>query len=248
RSMQAGERDGSALGGEEGSPEEVRATFPEAGQEEGSVLVTSASSGSFESVGCAARSASPSSGSNNNASDGETRKASSPSSSLAAESGVEAEELEVTLSMHTPVGETGVPVLEEDLVRSDSEPGPSTPGPYSTPTTTTCGLRRVHARPGSGNADPGTDSGDTAGSAAGSGLGSSSRSLGAWPWWSRLVAFDHRTLDEALSAACRQESEMDQYLEEKKATQKRSAPPFQRHDRKKAVYQSPQRLVAASSQ
>ncbi|MQL96318.1 hypothetical protein Taro_028992 [Colocasia esculenta] len=28
----------------------------------------------------------------------------------------------------------------------------------------------------------------------------------------RLVAFDHRTLDEALSAACRQEGEMEQYL------------------------------------
>ncbi|MQM19912.1 hypothetical protein Taro_052924 [Colocasia esculenta] len=36
----------------------------------------------------------------------------------------------------------------------------------------------------------------------------------------RLVAFDHRTLDEALSAACRQEGEMEQYLEEKKASQK----------------------------
>ncbi|MQM18061.1 hypothetical protein Taro_051045 [Colocasia esculenta] len=35
---------------------------------------------------------------------------------------------------------------------------------------------------------------------------------------SRLVAFDHHTLDEALSAACRQESEMEQYLEEKKAS------------------------------
>ncbi|MQL94438.1 hypothetical protein Taro_027093 [Colocasia esculenta] len=34
----------------------------------------------------------------------------------------------------------------------------------------------------------------------------------------RLVAFDHRTLDEALSAACRQEGEMEQYLEEKKAS------------------------------
>ncbi|MQM16417.1 hypothetical protein Taro_049372 [Colocasia esculenta] len=45
---------------------------------------------------------------------------------------------------------------------------------------------------------------------------------------SRLVAFEHRTLDEALSTACRQESEMDQYLEEKRAAQKRSAPPFQR--------------------
>ncbi|MQM09271.1 hypothetical protein Taro_042140 [Colocasia esculenta] len=64
----------------------------------------------------------------------------------------------------------------------------------------------------------------------------------------RLVAFDHRTLDEALSAAYRQESEMDQYLEEKRAAQKRSAPPFQRQDRKKAVYQSPQHPVAATSQ
>ncbi|MQM13980.1 hypothetical protein Taro_046909 [Colocasia esculenta] len=43
-----------------------------------------------------------------------------------------------------------------------------------------------------------------------------------------LVAFDHRTLDEALSAACRQKSEMDQYMEEKRAAQKRSVPPFQR--------------------
>ncbi|MQL91637.1 hypothetical protein Taro_024255 [Colocasia esculenta] len=34
----------------------------------------------------------------------------------------------------------------------------------------------------------------------------------------RLVAFDHRTLDEALSAAFRQEGEMEQYLEEKKAS------------------------------
>ncbi|MQL72150.1 hypothetical protein Taro_004483 [Colocasia esculenta] len=34
----------------------------------------------------------------------------------------------------------------------------------------------------------------------------------------RLVALDHRTLDEALSAACRQEGEMEQYLEEKKAS------------------------------
>ncbi|MQL82099.1 hypothetical protein Taro_014565 [Colocasia esculenta] len=32
---------------------------------------------------------------------------------------------------------------------------------------------------------------------------------------------------QALSAACRQESEMDQYLEEKKAVHKRSVPPFQ---------------------
>ncbi|MQM08577.1 hypothetical protein Taro_041439 [Colocasia esculenta] len=34
----------------------------------------------------------------------------------------------------------------------------------------------------------------------------------------RLVAFDHRTLEQALSAACRQEGEMEQYLEEKKAS------------------------------
>ncbi|MQM05792.1 hypothetical protein Taro_038608, partial [Colocasia esculenta] len=65
---------------------------------------------------------------------------------------------------------------------------------------------------------------------------------------SRLVAFDHRTLDEALNAACRQESEMDQYLEEKRAALKRSAPPFQRQDKKKAVYQLPQHPVATSSQ
>ncbi|MQM13088.1 hypothetical protein Taro_046010 [Colocasia esculenta] len=63
----------------------------------------------------------------------------------------------------------------------------------------------------------------------------------------RLVVFDHRTLDEALSAACRQEGEMEQYLEEKKALQKRPVAPFQRQDKKKAAYQTPQRPVAASS-
>ncbi|MQM16390.1 hypothetical protein Taro_049347 [Colocasia esculenta] len=42
----------------------------------------------------------------------------------------------------------------------------------------------------------------------------------------RLVAFDHRTLEQALSVACRQEGEMEQYLEEKKASQKRPAAPF----------------------
>ncbi|MQM20097.1 hypothetical protein Taro_053112 [Colocasia esculenta] len=41
------------------------------------------------------------------------------------------------------------------------------------------------------------------------------------------LAFNHRTLDEALSAACRQEGEMEQYLEEKKASQKRPATTFQ---------------------
>ncbi|MQM03270.1 hypothetical protein Taro_036052 [Colocasia esculenta] len=63
----------------------------------------------------------------------------------------------------------------------------------------------------------------------------------------RLVAFDHRTLDKALSAACRQEGEMQQYLEEKKALQKRPAATFQRQDKKKAVYQAPQHPVTTSS-
>ncbi|MQM11922.1 hypothetical protein Taro_044834 [Colocasia esculenta] len=63
----------------------------------------------------------------------------------------------------------------------------------------------------------------------------------------RLVAFDHRTLDEALSAACRQEGEMEQYLEEKKASQKRPAATFQRQDKKKTVYQTPQRSVTVSN-
>ncbi|MQM12543.1 hypothetical protein Taro_045462, partial [Colocasia esculenta] len=63
----------------------------------------------------------------------------------------------------------------------------------------------------------------------------------------RLVAFDHRTLDEALSAACRQEGEMQQYLEEKKALQKRPAATFQWQDKKKAVYQAPQHPVTTSS-
>ncbi|MQM22624.1 hypothetical protein Taro_055679, partial [Colocasia esculenta] len=38
---------------------------------------------------------------------------------------------------------------------------------------------------------------------------------------------------QALSAACRQESEIDQYMEEKRAAQKRSVPPFQRPSDKK---------------
>ncbi|MQM08683.1 hypothetical protein Taro_041542 [Colocasia esculenta] len=54
---------------------------------------------------------------------------------------------------------------------------------------------------------------------------------------------------QALSVACRHESDMDQYIEEKRAAQKRSAPPFQRQDNKKAVvYKSPQRPVASSQQ
>ncbi|MQM17086.1 hypothetical protein Taro_050057 [Colocasia esculenta] len=65
--------------------------------------------------------------------------------------------------------------------------------------------------------------------------------------WTRLVAFDHFTLDEALSASCRQEGEMEQYLEEKKASQKRPAAIFQRQDKKKAVYPTPQRSVTVGS-
>ncbi|MQM07010.1 hypothetical protein Taro_039844 [Colocasia esculenta] len=63
----------------------------------------------------------------------------------------------------------------------------------------------------------------------------------------RLVAFDHRTLDEALSAVCKQEGEMEQYLEEKKASQKRPTATFQWKEKKKTVYQTPQRTVAVGS-
>ncbi|MQL84409.1 hypothetical protein Taro_016915 [Colocasia esculenta] len=63
----------------------------------------------------------------------------------------------------------------------------------------------------------------------------------------QLVAFDHRTLDEALSAACRKEGEMEQYLEEKKASQKRPAVTFQRQDKKKTVYQTPQKPMTVSN-
>ncbi|MQL95141.1 hypothetical protein Taro_027804 [Colocasia esculenta] len=44
-----------------------------------------------------------------------------------------------------------------------------------------------------------------------------------------------------------QEGEMEQYLEEKKASQKRPAATFQRQDKKKVVYQTPQRSVAVGS-
>ncbi|MQL92347.1 hypothetical protein Taro_024974 [Colocasia esculenta] len=63
----------------------------------------------------------------------------------------------------------------------------------------------------------------------------------------RLVAFDHHTLDEALSAACRQEGEMEQYLEEKKASQKRPTTTFQRQDKRKMVYQTPQKPVTVNN-
>ncbi|MQL73684.1 hypothetical protein Taro_006050 [Colocasia esculenta] len=63
----------------------------------------------------------------------------------------------------------------------------------------------------------------------------------------RLVAFDHLTLDEALSTAYRQEGEMEQYLEEKKASHKRPAATFQRQDKRKTVYQTPQKQMAVSN-
>ncbi|MQM23703.1 hypothetical protein Taro_056770 [Colocasia esculenta] len=65
--------------------------------------------------------------------------------------------------------------------------------------------------------------------------------------WDELVAFDHRTLEQALNTACRQEGELEQYLGEKKASQKRPATPFQRQERKKAAFQSPQHPVASGS-
>ncbi|MQL98748.1 hypothetical protein Taro_031460 [Colocasia esculenta] len=43
------------------------------------------------------------------------------------------------------------------------------------------------------------------------------------------------------------EGQMQQYLEEKKASQKRPAATFQRQDKKKVVYQAPQRPVTTSS-
>ncbi|MQM06044.1 hypothetical protein Taro_038863, partial [Colocasia esculenta] len=66
-------------------------------------------------------------------------------------------------------------------------------------------------------------------------------------WWSSLLRtqFEDGAVevgwDEfALSAVCRQEGEMEQYLEEKKASQKRP-------ERKKAAFQSSQRPVASGS-
>ncbi|MQM08570.1 hypothetical protein Taro_041426 [Colocasia esculenta] len=49
----------------------------------------------------------------------------------------------------------------------------------------------------------------------------------------RLVTLGHRSMEEALSAACMQEAEMEVYLEEKRASLKRPASAFQRQDRKK---------------
>ncbi|MQM23835.1 hypothetical protein Taro_056905, partial [Colocasia esculenta] len=74
-------------------------------------------------------------------------------------------------------------------------------------------------------------------------------------WWSSLLhtRFEDGAVEigwdefAALSVACRQEGEMEQYLEEKKASQKRPAAPFQRQERKKETFQSPQHPVASGS-
>ncbi|MQM13065.1 hypothetical protein Taro_045985 [Colocasia esculenta] len=49
----------------------------------------------------------------------------------------------------------------------------------------------------------------------------------------RLIAFQHRSIEEALSEACMQEVEMEVYLEEMRASLKRSGSAFQHQDRKK---------------
>ncbi|MQM21115.1 hypothetical protein Taro_054149 [Colocasia esculenta] len=54
-------------------------------------------------------------------------------------------------------------------------------------------------------------------------------------------------LHSRLSWRLRQEGEMEQYLEEKKASQKRPATTFQQQDKKKVVYQTHQRSVAVGS-
>ncbi|MQM13770.1 hypothetical protein Taro_046696 [Colocasia esculenta] len=59
----------------------------------------------------------------------------------------------------------------------------------------------------------------------------------------RLVALGHRSMEEALSAACMQEAEMEVYLEEKRASLKRPTLAFQRQDRKKKAPSFQQRAV-----
>ncbi|MQL93913.1 hypothetical protein Taro_026563 [Colocasia esculenta] len=67
-------------------------------------------------------------------------------------------------------------------------------------------------------------------------------------WWSSLLRTQFEDgVVEVLSAVCRQEGEMEQYLEEKKVSHKRPTAPFQRQERKKAVFQSPQRPMASGS-
>ncbi|MQM02079.1 hypothetical protein Taro_034841 [Colocasia esculenta] len=65
-------------------------------------------------------------------------------------------------------------------------------------------------------------------------------------WWASLLRtrFEDGAIDVAWDEF---EGEMEKYLEEKKALQKRPAAPFQWQDKKKTAYQTPHRLVAASS-
>ncbi|MQL92707.1 hypothetical protein Taro_025327, partial [Colocasia esculenta] len=58
-----------------------------------------------------------------------------------------------------------------------------------------------------------------------------------------LVALGHHFMEEALSAACMQEAEMEVYLEEKRASLKRPASAFQSQDRKKKAPAFQQRVV-----
>ncbi|MQL76746.1 hypothetical protein Taro_009143 [Colocasia esculenta] len=65
-------------------------------------------------------------------------------------------------------------------------------------------------------------------------------------WWASLLRT--RFEDGAIDVACDEfEGEMEQYLEEKKASQKRLIATFQRQDKKKAVYQTQQQSVAVNS-
>ncbi|MQM07428.1 hypothetical protein Taro_040267 [Colocasia esculenta] len=154
--------------------------------------------------------------------------------------------------------ETCVPVLEEDIVRSDSEQWQPVVGMVPRLGRTSRGVRRgaqalapVPQKHGHGGPSimerfkrmsPPSFKGESQPLLAESWM----RVVEKIFWAIRcakedkvsLATYMLQTLDEALSAACRQESEMDQYIEEKRTAQKRSAPPFQRQDKKKAmVYQ-----------
>ncbi|MQL71592.1 hypothetical protein Taro_003918 [Colocasia esculenta] len=68
----------------------------------------------------------------------------------------------------------------------------------------------------------------------------------AYVRWASLLRT--RFEDDAIDVAWdEQEGEMEQYLEEKKASQKRPAATFQPQDKKKAVYQTQQRSVAVGN-
>ncbi|MQL96311.1 hypothetical protein Taro_028981 [Colocasia esculenta] len=62
----------------------------------------------------------------------------------------------------------------------------------------------------------------------------------------RLVALGHHSMEEALSAACMQEAEMEVYLEEKRASLKRPTSAFHHQDRKKKAPAFQQRAVASA--